>query len=62
MDFMHPWIKMSVKREPEICQTQASRPTSFSVKPKQLPPPSKGDQERPREGRLQMEENTGRLA
>ena len=26
MDFMHPWIKMSVKREAEMCQTQASRP------------------------------------
>ena len=26
MDFMHPWIKMSVKREPEMCQTQAGRP------------------------------------
>ena len=23
MDFMHPWIKMSVKREAEMCQTQA---------------------------------------
>ena len=21
MDFMHPWIKMSVKREAEMCQT-----------------------------------------
>ena len=26
MDFMHPWIKMSVKQEAEMCQTQAGRP------------------------------------
>ena len=26
MDFMHPWIKMSVKREAEMCQTQAGQP------------------------------------
>ena len=26
MDFMHPWIKMSVKREAKMCQTQAGRP------------------------------------
>ena len=26
MDFMHPWIKMSVKREAEMGQTQAGRP------------------------------------
>ena len=26
MDFMIPWIKMSVKWEPEMCQTQAGRP------------------------------------
>ena len=26
MDFMHPWIKMSVKREADMCQTQAGRP------------------------------------
>ena len=26
MDIMHPWIKMSVKRETEMCQTQASWP------------------------------------
>ena len=31
MDFMHPWIKMSVKREAETCRTQAGRPTIFSV-------------------------------
>ena len=33
MDFMHSWIKMSVKREAEMCQTQAGRPTIFSFKP-----------------------------
>ena len=32
MDFMHPWIKMPVKWEAEMCETQAGRPTSFSVK------------------------------
>ena len=26
MDFMHPWVKMSVKREAEMGQTQAGRP------------------------------------
>ena len=26
MDFIHMWIKMSVKREAEMCQTQAGRP------------------------------------
>jgi len=26
MDFMHPWIKMSVKQEAEMSQTQAGRP------------------------------------
>jgi len=26
MDFMHLWIKMSVKREAEMGQTQAGRP------------------------------------
>ena len=26
MDFMHPWIKKSMKREAEMCQTQADRP------------------------------------
>ena len=26
MDFIHMWIMMSVKREAEMCQTQASRP------------------------------------
>ena len=26
MDFMHPWIKMLVKREAEMCQTQAGQP------------------------------------
>ena len=35
MDFMHPWIKMSVKWEAEMCQTQAGRPTNFSFKPTQ---------------------------
>ena len=25
MDFMHPWIKMSVKWEAEMCQTQAGQ-------------------------------------
>ena len=35
MDFMLPWIKMSVKWEAEMCQTQASRPTNFSFKPTQ---------------------------
>ena len=28
MEFMHPWIKMSVKQEAEMCQTQASRPNN----------------------------------
>ena len=31
MDFMHPWIKMSVKREAEMCQTQAGRPTNCQL-------------------------------
>ena len=26
MDFIHMWIKMSVKREAEMCQTQAGQP------------------------------------
>ena len=26
MDFIHMWIKMSVKREAEMCQTQAGWP------------------------------------
>ena len=26
MDFMHPWIKMSVKREAEMCQAHAGWP------------------------------------
>ena len=28
MDFMHPWIKMSVKREADMGQTQAGRPAN----------------------------------
>ena len=35
MDFVHPLIKMSVKREAETCQTQVGRPTNFSFKPTQ---------------------------
>ena len=62
MDFMHPWIKMSVKWEAEMCQTQSGRPTIFSFKPTQPTPTPGGDQERPREGRLQTEEITGRPA
>ena len=61
MGFMHPWIKMSVKQEAEMCQTQADRPRR--VRPayqlsasnrRNPPPPSRQDQERPREGRRQM--------
>jgi hypothetical protein len=28
VDFMFPWIKMSVKREAEMYKTQAGRPTN----------------------------------
>ena len=31
MDFIHMWIKMSVKREAEMCQTQAGGPFSFEA-------------------------------
>ena len=31
MDFMHPLIKISVKREAEMCQTQADRPTNYQL-------------------------------
>ena len=32
MDFMHPLIQMSVKREAKTCQTQAGRPTKVLLK------------------------------
>ena len=39
MDFMHPWIKMSVKQEAEMGQTQDSRPRrgrpAYNFKPMQ---------------------------
>ena len=54
MDFMHPLIKMSVKRRAEKCQLQASQPTNFSIEAKQPTLTLGGDQERPREGRQQM--------
>ena len=38
------------------------RPTIFSFEPTQLTPTPGGDQERPREGRRQMEEIPGRPA
>ena len=62
MDFMHPLIKMLVKREPEMCQTQAGRPTIFSFEATQHTPSSREDQERPQEGRCQTEEIPGRPA
>ena len=50
-----------------MCQLQASlgeagRPATFSIEPTQPTPTPGGDQERPREGRLQTEEITGRPA
>ena len=60
MDFMHPLIKMSVKRRAEMYQLQAGWPTIFSFEPTSPPPPSRQDPERPQEGRLQTEVITGR--
>ena len=62
MDFMHPLIKMLLKWRAEMCQLQAGRPTIFSFEPTQPTPTPGGDQERPREGRLQTEEIPGRPA
>ena len=62
MDFIHMWIKMSVKREAEMCQTQGGRPTIFSFEATQHTPSSREDQERPREGRRQMAKIPGRPA
>ena len=62
MDFMHPLIKMSVKRRAEMYQLQAGWPTNFSFEATQPPPPSRQHQERPREGRCQTEEIPGRPA
>ena len=59
MDFMHLLISKPVKWRAEMCQLQAGRPTIFSFEPTQLTPTLGGDQERPREGRRQMEEITG---
>ena len=62
MDFMHLLISKPVKRRAEMWQLQAGRPTIFSVEAKQPTPTLGGDQERPREGRQQMEEILGRPA
>ena len=68
MDFMHPLFKMSVKWRAEMCQLQAGslgeagRPIILSFEPTQPTPTPGGDQERPREGRCQMEETPGRPA
>ena len=40
MDFMHPWIKMSVKREAEMCQTQAGPAGLLTVSFKPTQPPT----------------------
>ena len=67
MDFMHPFINMSVKQRAEMCQLQAGlgeagRPATFSIEPTQPTLTPGGDQERPREGQCQMEEIPSRLA
>ena len=49
------WIKMSVKREAEMCQTQAGWPTIFSFEATQHTMSSREYQERPRQGRRQTE-------
>ena len=64
MDFMHPWIKMSVNPEAEMCQTQAGRPAYqlSASNQRNPPPPSRQDQERPRKGRRQTARIPGRPA
>ena len=59
---VHPLIIKPVKWRAETCQLQAGRPTNFSVEPTQPPPPSRQDQERPREGRRQTEKILGQPA